>query len=66
MISEIQGSGTIQALNDQIKLLTEENEDMLLKLGAQDQLTCQIEDLKQRYESMAEELESSQKACDYY
>jgi len=66
MNSEIKGSGTIQALNDQIKLLTEENEDMLLKLGAQDQLTCQIEDLKQRLESMAEELESSQKACDYY
>ena len=39
---------------------------MLKKLTSMDQLQAQNEDLSQKIEEMNEDLESNQKACDYY
>lgn len=51
---------------DQLKSLTDENEDMLVKLAQQEKLETDFEELKEKLESVMEELESSQKACEYY
>ena len=53
-------------LMDQLKSLTDENEDMLVKLAQQEKLETDFEELKEKLESVMEELESSQKACEYY
>jgi predicted S18 family serine protease len=50
----------------QLKNLTDENEDMLSKLAQQEKIEGDYEELKQKLESVMEELESSQKACEYY
>lgn len=46
--------------------LAEENEEMLAKLTAQDAEIAEKDELESKMQSMQEELENSQKACEYY
>jgi hypothetical protein len=46
--------------------LAEENEEMLAKLTAQDAEIAEKNELESKMQSMQEELENSQKACEYY
>ena len=53
-------------LENEVKELTELNEEMLSKLSNQDTQIRQSEDLQERIDNVTEELENSQKANDYY